>query len=450
MTARRTTIAASAVLAVTLASGSLGAAAQGAPEPLPATHPLTVEECVRWALDGGPAYRSAQEETAGAGEAAASAKAPYWPTLSFSTSYSRWQRRIFLPEGLFPPGLTPPTLVGPTGDAAWSFAASYTVFDGGGRKAQLQAARARLAAAQASGEETRQGVALAVETAYFGLASAQETLSVARERLGRAQDHLRIAQDRKAVGAVPLLDVLRAQVGISDAKLALVSAEAEARTARGRLATAMGLRAETPIEIAPATGGPEAPDPSTLSQALDEAASSRAAVKAAQSGVDAATRGVASAKSAWSPKVVAFGTWGREDAVWLPQDRTWSAGVALSLPLFTGFSRVHEVARAKTDLARAEADRDQVVLSVRQQAWEAFSAYQEAYERMQASHELVAQARESHRLAKERYEVGAGTLTDLLDAETSLSQAEASRVCAEWGCRAARARYLWSVGKLVE
>lgn len=450
MTVRRTTIAATAVLAAALASGSLRAAAPETPAPALPDRPLSVEECVQWALEVGPVYRAAQGRTAAAEEASAAAKAPYWPALSFSTSYGRWQRRIFLPGGLLPAGLTPPALVGPTGDAAWSFAASYPLFDGGERKARLGAARARLSAAQAAGEETRQGVALTVETAYFALAAAREGLSVAQESLARAQDHLRIAEERKAAGAVPLLDVLRAQVGVSDAKLALVRAEAEVFVARGRLATAMGLPAETPLEIAPSPGCPAPPDAEGLSRVLDEAVSRRAAVKAAEREVEAAARNAAAARSAWFPRVVVFGTWGREDAAWLPRDRTWSAGVALSVPIFTGFSRVHDVAKSRAELAAAEAGRDQAALSARQEAWEAFSAYREAYERAEACRELVMEARESRRLAKERYEVGAGTLTDLLDAETALSRAEAARVSAEWGCRAARARHLWSLGRLAK
>ncbi len=443
-------LAARTALALTLASGSLGASVPEAPAQALQAHPLSVEECVQWALDGGPVYRAAQGRTAAAAETSAAAKAPYWPALSFSTSYGRWQRRIFLPGGLLPAGLKPPALVGPTSDAAWSFSATYTLFDAGERRARLGSARALHRGASALGEEARQGVALSVETAFFALAAARESLSVAQESLGRAQDHLRIAQERKAAGAVPLLDVLRAQVGVSDARLALVRAEAEVRVARGRLATAMGLPAETPLEIAPSPGCPPPPGPEGLSRALDEAVSRRAAVKAAESEVEAAARNAAAARSAWFPKVVAFGTWGREDAAWLPRDRTWSAGVALSWPLFTGFSRVHDVARAGAELAAAKARRDQAVLSARQEAWEAFSAYREAYERVQASRELVVQAGESRRLAKERYEVGAGTLTDLLDAEAALSRAEAAAVSAEWGCRAARARYLWSLGRLAE
>jgi outer membrane protein len=450
MTVRRTIIPVRTILAGALAAAAFEAAAQTASAPALPDHPLTAQECVNWALDRGPEYRSAAQRAAGASEAAASAKAPYWPGLSFSTSYSRWQRRIFLPNELSLPGLAPPELVGPTDDGAWSFTTSYTLFDGGERRARLKAAQAHAGAAEASREEARQTVALNVETAYFACASAQQVLRVAEEGLRRAQDHLRLASERKAVGAVPLLDVLRAQVAVSDARVSLVAAQGALRTARGALATAMGLPAESPLEIAPDASEPEAPDASGLIAALDAGAAQRAAVKAAQDGVEAARRGVDAAKSAWSPKVVAFGSWGREDAAWLPQDQTWSAGVALSLPIFTGFSRVHEVARAKADLAVAEAQRDQALLVARQQGWEAFSAYQEAYERARACVDLVAQAKESHRMAKERYAVGAGTLTDLLDAETALAHAEASKVSAEWSTRAARARYLWSLGRLVE
>ena len=142
MTVRRRVLSVWVVLSAAIAGWALGAAAQSAPAPPPTDHPLTVEECVQWALDGGPVARSAREETAGAGEAAAAAEAPYWPSLSFSASYSRWQRRIFLPSGIGFPGTEIPRLVGPTNDGAWSFATSYTLFDGGSAK-PCSARRAR-------------------------------------------------------------------------------------------------------------------------------------------------------------------------------------------------------------------------------------------------------------------------------------------------------------------
>jgi outer membrane protein TolC len=52
-------------------------------------------------------------------------------------------------------------------------------------------------------------------------------------------------------------------------------------------------------------------------------------------------------------------------------------------------------------------------------------------------------------LANERYKVGAGTITDLLDSETALARAEATRVAAQWDYQIARAVLRRSVGDLM-
>jgi outer membrane protein len=458
MTHRSLTVPSVALAACLLLTSAASALAQDPGEPPAgpraagppaAGRALSLDDCVQAALHNSPLALSAAQSLKGAAEAAASAQASYWPSLGFSIGYSRWQRRIFLPYAFFPPSAPLPTIVGPTDDYAFSFASEYTLFDSGARKARLGAARAVETRSVADRDRTMQDLALVVHKGFYAYAAALENRAVARESLKRAEDHVRIAKERKAAGAVPLADVLRAQVNASDARLALVRAEGAVRTARGRLAASMGLPPETPLDVAPGAPDVAKPDPSGLQSALDRAQATRPAIEAADAGVEAARRQVASARSAWGPKVQAMASYGREDVAWYPQDTNWLVGVTVSIPIFTGFSRRHDEARAKAELARAEADRAQVALAVREEAWDDFSAYQEAYESVETSRALVAQARESQRLAKERYEVGAGTITDLLDSENALASAEASLVNARWSYEAARARFQWSTEGLI-
>ncbi len=99
--------------------------------------PLTLDECVSTALGESPVEASAEFSVQSATHAAGAAKAPYYPSLGFNLVGSRWQRRIFLPSPSFPEA--PPTIVGPTDDYSLSLNASYLLFDGGERKAQLAA-----------------------------------------------------------------------------------------------------------------------------------------------------------------------------------------------------------------------------------------------------------------------------------------------------------------------
>jgi outer membrane protein TolC len=62
----------------------------------------------------------------------------------------------------------------------------------------------------------------------------------------------------------------------------------------------------------------------------------------------------------------------------------------------------------------------------------------------------VADAAESMRLAKERYEVGAGTITDLLDSQTALVRAQATHVDSFNDYQSSMTRYVWAQGLLGE
>lgn len=409
---------------------------------------LTLGDCIRIGLQKSPVGQSAHEAVIGARESTAVAKAPYWPAVGFSAGYSRWQRHIFLPSGLGQPGQALPSLVGPTDDYSFSLNATYLLWDSGERKAQLGVVKAKQQGSEYEEQRARQDLALAVHQAYYDYESAIEMLAAAKTSLSRAEDHVKIARVRKQAGVVPLSDVLRAEVEASSAHLALVRAEGAARLSRGKLATTMGLPVETPVEIAAPAGPLEPPDETELAYALDQSILLRPAVKAAEQGVEAAKRGVDSARSAWGPKVNAVASYGREDSQWWPQDKNWMAGVIVSIPVFTGFSRIHNVARAKADLARSGFDLGQVKLEVRQQVWNAFSTAKEAYDSVRTSETLVHSATESLRLARERYEVGAGTITDLLDSEDALARAEASLVATKGNLRAAWSRYRWSMGSL--
>lgn len=411
-----------------------------------AEDPLTLETCVAIALDANPAARAAREGVQAAGEAVGEARAPYYPELSARAAYRRWETHAFLPGGLGPAGA--PGAIGPTDDWSAGLEARYLVFDSGARRARLEAAKAREGRAREDERTARQDLALAVHEAYFGFVAAGEHRVVAEDHLVRAEDHLRLARERKDAGAVPRADVLRAQTGVSEARLALVRAEGLVRTARGRLSVVLGLPVATELRVdaspRPISPPAEADLPAALERALGERPELQAALQEAR-----ALRGqVAEARSAFGPRVHLAAGYGRRDQAFWPEDDDWSAGASLEVPLFTGFSRGHRVARSRAELARHEARTQGLSLAVEEEVWSAWSRLREAYEAAETAGALVAEAAEGLRLTRERYEAGAGTVTDLLDAQAALARAEAGRTGARWDYQTARARYARATGEL--
>jgi len=410
--------------------------------------PLTLEACVRIALDTNPLGRAAREGVAAARAAVGEARAPYYPEVGAGAGYQRFERHIFLPKGLTAQRNVPPT-VGPTNDWFANLRVRYTLIDFGERRAQLRTALARQEVAKEEAEAIRQDIALNVHQAYYGLVAARESLGVARKNLERAETHLALARKRKAAGAVPKADVVRARVEVANSCLGLVRAEALVGVLRGSLNTAMGLPVEMPVEVA-LSPSDAVSKPLNRAAALDTAVRARPELRAALQRVAAGRSSVDADRRAFGPRVVGEASWGRRDEDFWPEDPEWSVGAAIEWPLFTGGSRTHRLARTKAELGREEAEARWLVLKVRDEVWSAHWKLEEAREALDAAEALVTDAQESMRAVRERYEAGADTINDLLDAQTALASAEAVRVKTELDCRVAHSAFRRAVGTLLE
>ncbi|MCX6545879.1 MAG: TolC family protein [Acidobacteria bacterium] len=408
--------------------------------------PLTLEAATRIALDRNPADRAAREGVAIAREAVGEARAPYYPEVGVASGYARWERHAYLPSGFSSPNLA--STIGPTNDWFAGLTGSYLLFDGGQRAAELRAAMARQAGATDEAARIRQDLVLAVHRAYFGLGGALDARVVADENLARAEDHLRLARERRAAGAVAGADVIRAQVDVADARLRLVRAQSLIRVGAGQLNSVMGLPVETPVTLTADREPVAPPDDVDLPAALRDAIQARPVLEAARQRVSAAASAVEATQSVFRPKIRTDWGYGLRDSEFFPRDPDWSVGVSVRWSLFNGYATEHRVARARLEQAKDQAELAGLELIVRNEAWSAYWKLKESFEAIEAAAVLVTGARDSVRVATERYAAGAGTVTEMLDAEAALARAEAARVEAQWGHRVARSTFAWATGHL--
>ena len=324
----------------------------------PSNKPLSLQDCIKIALETNPLQEAALKGVQTARETVGESRAPYYPELGVQARYARWQQHAFLPSDLTIPGRAIPTIIGPTDDWMAGLRVRYTLFDSGERRAQYRSALARQGVAEEEKARITQDLVLGVYQGFYGVAAAMETFTVAEKNLSRANDHLRLAKERNAAGAVSRADVLRVQVETSNAELALVRAESLIQISKGSLNTIMGLAVESPLSLEIEGEEIITPDFRNLSNALDQAIRNRPEIKAAKKRIEALKGGVEAAKSAFGPKVRAEGSYGRRDTDFFPQDEEWLAGVSIEWPLFTGFYRQHHLARTKVEVSQGRG-RDQ-------------------------------------------------------------------------------------------
>ncbi len=413
-----------------------------------ATNRLTLSDCSRLALTQNPLLKASAADQTASHEAVGEARASYYPTLGVRGGVSRWQSHAFLPSGIIAPDIS--SVVGPTDDWSAGGFARYVLYDGGVRRAALDAAKAAGAATGANNEVTRLSVLFDVHQAFYELAVAIELRTVADKSLANAESHFGAAKDRQAVGDTTESDVLRAQVELDNAKAELIRARTLIHTAKGNLNIAMGLPAELPVDIA------EDVDSVTCTNAMDVAAfvqqalEIRPEVKALQSTVEGARHQVQAAKASFLPKVYAEASYGWRDDNSSLDDEAWSIGAMIEFTAFEGFFKRHSLARARAEAARSEAMLERVQLAVRRDVWTAFARVQESEELVHAAATQAQHAEESLRLMSARYKVGAATVTDLLDAQTALTAAQVQHVQARWGCQHAQATLRRAIGTLTE
>jgi len=398
---------------------------------------LLLTECIPIALEHNPRTAESWQAIRVAAARAGRAKADYLPTVGLTSSAARGDAAE----------LDNKADLGTQNRYEAMFGVRWLLFDGGGREARVDAAAAAVLAAGFRHNTTLQDVALNVVEAYYNLLAARSVQALAVETVRQRGYQFRMAEARHRAGVVAKSDVLKAQTEKADADLNLVRAKNAAYVAKGRLASAMGLRVSAGFQVADALEADYKHDLADIEALLDEAARNRPELKTALAQVRSQEAAVRIAKSRYRP-AIAFDT----GLGWLgrsfpPDQNQWSVGLALDLPLFTGFDRTYQLHGSKADLARAVAQREDLLRGVELEVWTAYWQTIEAGEAIAAAKRFVASAEESARVAEGEYKNGAGSIIGLIDAQTARTAARDRLIQARLDWRTAMARFERAVGR---
>jgi len=373
---------------------------------------VTLEEAIRLALERDPAAVAAEEAVATARANHLEARGALLPSVNLSSSYSNSSNQRF--------DQATGQLVSES--YAAQAQASYELFGGGRRLAQLRRTSAGLAAADAAYRAQRFQTILATTEAYYNAVAAAELVRAAAQRLERARQQLAFAQTRLEVGTATRSDVLRAELEVGRAELALVEAEAGERNARLRLGRQIGVQGE--VEPAVVTLPEAAPPRPPLEELVAEAVSRSPSVLAAQADRQEARAARLAAYTSYIPSVRATGGYDWFAYQFPPNERSWSLRITASVPLFNGFQREAAVARAAASERIAEARARDAELAARVAVEAAARQIDAAERRVEIARRGIELAREDLRVQEERYQIGNATILDLQASQVALAEAE--------------------------
>lgn len=439
---------AAAVSLSTIASWFLlGIGAAAMPQDAGAVDSLSLRECIEIAMRSNPhiAYGGFRVETAGAERDAAASQR--WPILNSTGSYAYYSHteRMYPPiEPLYPHIYADEVF-------AWNIRASIPLFTGGRIRNEVKAFESLEDSARDDLEFTRRKIEYEVMGAFYGILKQQlviESFESSRMALG---EHIDNIEALIAAGKAARADLLRVEVRLADIAQRMETEKAVLAVNKRILLNLIGLDGGD-IAIKPdGDPFPEFPEVD-INDALSAAYSGRPDYLAASKEVEAQQRRVKAARGAYWPSLSLFASYSGRLAtgsyIEVPgSDNPWDiarVGCLLEFPIFEGGKRGAELDKEKAILACLESGLRILRLQMRLEVESAACYLESARKRLAATDKAVELARESLRIEREKYDLGKGTISDVLDVESALLEMRAARysAMADYNMQIARIRFV--------
>jgi outer membrane protein len=404
----------------------------------PPSRIVSLEDAIRTARANQPQLLQARAGAEAAAARADEALAPLLPQVGGSLSYRRGTANS--------PGLGPTSWAGKD---LWTAGAtaSQLVWDFGQTTGRWDSAKESAGAQRDSERYTALQVVLGVRTAFFTARANKDLVGVARETLANQEAHLRQIRGFVEVGTRPEIDLAQARTDRANAQVQLITAENAYETARAQLNQAMGIEGPADYDVAddtmPAVEGEDQP----LETLLAEAIRARPDVASLEGQVRAQQAAIGSARGGYFPSLgVAAGIsdTGPDPARAVAN---WNATATLTWSFFQGGLTAAQVREARASLTGIEAQLAALRQQVRLDVDQAARAVRAAKAAISAAGEALLNARERLRLAEGRYQIGAGSIIELGDAQVALTAAGAQQVQADYILASARAQLLRALSR---
>jgi TolC family type I secretion outer membrane protein len=328
------------------------------------------------------------------------------------------------------------------------------IYEGGKLRAAIQAADATKQQAVAQFDTVVADTLLAVRLAYYDTLLAAQQITVHEASVVLLQKEFEDQQHRFDAGTVPKFNVLRAEVAVANERPNLIRAKNQYRIAKNNLANLLGYNLprdiweNVPLNLTDALVAE--PYSVNLPDAIQQALTRRTELLALRKQIELQRLNIVNAKSGYKPTVSVFAGYN-----WLNNQFNtdlgneldgWNAGAQMSWNIFDGLLTHGKVVQADAQFAHAKTDLDDQMRQIELAVRTAYSDFIEAKEVLDSQTKVQEEADEALREAKARADAGTGTQLDVLDAETSLTQARTTQIQALHDYTAARAKMERAIG----
>jgi outer membrane protein len=337
------------------------------------------------------------------------------------------------------------------------------LFNGFANISNISRARANANASEFSFIRTRQNTILETHQLFLNVVRTYELLKVSEDNLKRSKQQLERIVESNKVGAVALADVYRQQVQAGSDELALIQAQSNYEKAKADLIAFIGIDFRYPYTF-DFSGIPQSIDTTEFSNInsqyanfndlANSAINNRPDYLATIENLNAARSSINMAWAGYSPTVSVSSSFGyngydnNNSFSPLFDNKGLNYNLNVSLPIFNGYSTQNQIQQAQIQKNNAEEQLKQSELQLRVDIQKALLDFDASEKQVKVTQTSVASAEMDRKIAEEKYNLGAGTLLDLLIANANYTNALSNKVNAAINYLLAKKQIEFSLGTI--
>ena len=387
---------------------------------------LNLRQTIEAALEANLELQRSKDEIDAAVANKKSATTEFFPTLNARYGYIRRDAPTTQALGT-PSGQLVDVIVNPEDEYNFVTSFSQPLFTGFALYNRYKIAELGLDIAQYSEQLTRQNVILDAKNAYYLVLKAQKLMDVADDTVKQIAAQKDVAENMYQVGMSPLNDLLQSQVQLANAKQGLITAKNTLNIAESQFNTLLRRPVNSPVIIVDILD--YAPWEHDIDYCLALAEEQRLEIEVADLEVEIAEKDYKLSEGDYYPTVNLTGTytkrgtdWDVDGGVGISDKDFWDIRATASWDFWQWGRTRYGVKEKLSRLSQAKLRKQEVLDNIQLEVKQAYLKTLEAQQNITTIEKAIEQAKENLRITEERYKEQVSTTTDVLVAQTLLTE----------------------------
>jgi len=321
-----------------------------------------------------------------------------------------------------------------------SLGVDQTIYDFGRAAGRLASTSALTRSAALSYAAVEQDLLLQTISAYFRVLSAAALITAAEDEINQTKAHLRTAEALYEQGVVTRNDLLQAEIRLAASQQQMLARTGAKENAWLELNYLISRSPEARDDLVAEPVAPLEPESEQVDQRPDLLSQSER--------IQSAQAAIQEAKGEFRPEF--FGHLGADyvENSRVKEQTIYAATLGLRFTLYDGGAHSSRLSQAQENLRHERQRLENLTKRARRDQQTARNDALVASQQIGVAQATIQQAQENLRINQERYLEQVGTATEVLDAETLLTQARTSLIQSQFEYQVAVARVRHAAGRL--